>query len=137
MASSNAFRMHCRALLLCMIGAALTGCGAQRPHEASAFQMIVQLDGQPTGNIRVRLVPAEDRRATPCYEGITTATGIAAMKPIEGGAQGTTYVVVCESLGDWQIRKPWSSVEESPLTATWNGEETLTIELPAKAARPL
>ncbi len=48
------------------------------------------------------------------------------------------FRVAAESLGDWQIVKPWSDPSKSPLSVTWDRSEAkLEVDIPKKAIKPL
>ncbi len=62
------------------------------------------------------------------------------MQLVEGGQLPLTDVLemraAVESLGDWQIIKPWSDLESSPLSVSWTaGAEQIEIDFPKKSVR--
>ena len=125
------------AAVLCL---GLAGCGQGTAEAPSVFSVSVLLDGEPVEHVRVALIAKENRSGPVMLEGVSIFDGTAKMQLVEATQavdSPTEFVVVCESLGDWDISEPWSSAEKSPLTLTWGGEESLSIELPKKAVRRL
>lgn len=127
------------AISLCML-VALVGCGESSESSQAIFELEVTIDQQPVDSVRVALTPKVNTGGAIVLEGITDHTGSAAMllkDGVELASAPTEYTVVCESLGDWQIVKPWSDASKTPLSVTWPSSEPLRVELPAKAARAL
>jgi hypothetical protein len=119
---------------------ALVGCGSSERSPQVAFTIEVTIDQHPVENVRVAIAVKESPNDAIVLEGITDHTGTAAMvlkDGVELVSAPTEYAVLCESLGDWQVSKPWSDITKTPLTVTWPSSEPVTIELPAKAARSL
>lgn len=129
----------CSQGLYCLI-LIVGGCGAGASSSQPKFTIKVAIDQRPVENVRVALAVKGDPDGTILLEGITDHMGSAAMRLKDDAVLSSTptkYAVLCESLGDWQVAKPWSDVFKTPLTVTWPSCEPLMIALPVKAARPL
>lgn len=136
----NQLCMRWMAACLVLLAGLLPGCGSSDGSDLPPlFTIEVTIDGLPAEQVRVTLVAANNRQGEVLLEGISDIHGEAGMKSVAEAAtaQADEFVVICESLGDWQIKEPWSSASKSPLTIVWNGEENLSVALPKKAVRHL
>jgi len=124
------------ATLLCV-----SGCKNYDITDPAVFECRVIVDGHPTQDVRVVLmpkVPSNDGR----LEGITNHAGVAAMQQVSGtrlALDGSFELrAAVESLGDWHIAKPWSDIDRSPLFVNWTpGATRIDIDLPKKAVKSL
>lgn len=141
MTSSNqGFSTACVSLCFGALVCTLSGCGVGDTSPQAVFTVEVRIDQQPAESVRVAFAVKGDPTGSIVLEGITNHTGTAAVllkQDVELAPEPTEYAVICESLGDWQVTKPWSDMAKTPLKVTWPSDEALIVELPAKAARPL
>ena len=138
--SNQKFSAACVSLCFGALVCALSGCGVGDTSPQAVFTVEVRIDQHPAESVRVAFAVKEDPTGSIVLEGITDHTGTAAVllkQDFELAPVPTEYAVICESLGDWQVSKPWSDIAKTPLTVTWPSDEALIVELPAKAARPL
>lgn len=142
--SGPAIRNFATLILVSAAMMSLAGCGGAADQPA-VMTVQVSIDQQPVESVRVAFAVKgdageQDASGAIVLEGISDHTGRAEMRLKDGvelSLAPTEYAVICESLGDWQVVKPWSDVAQTPLTVTWPGDSPLTIDLPTKAARPL
>jgi hypothetical protein len=126
--------------LLCLACVSISGCGLPPAQPATIIQCLVSIDDQPAQDIRVVLLPAAKTDSQPVLEGVTDHQGIANLQLLEGRQLPTGEPIemraVVESLGDYQIVKPWSDPASTPLTVSWaTGAEQIEIDLPKKCVR--
>lgn len=126
--------------LTCLTASGLSGCSLPSSQPATVIKCLVSIEGQPAQDIRIVLRPLAASDPQAVLEGVTDHQGIANMQLLEGSQLPTTEVMemraAVESLGDYQIIKPWSELESSPLKVSWTaGAEQIEIDLPKKSVR--
>lgn len=127
------------ATLVCSLFS-LCGCRPGAEDQRPVFTLEVVIVDEPVEGVHVALFPKGARESSFVLEGITDHSGKAAMVLIDGADLSSTpteYAVVCQSLDDWQIKKPWSDAELTPLSITWPESEQIKVELPRKAVKAL
>ncbi len=132
--------LGCRLILLTLL--VCGGCDNSVVSERGILGCSVTIDGQPASDVRVVMSSSSSGSPSPVLEGVSDNTGIAKMLLLEGAqlpsGDSIEFRVAVESLGDWNIIKPWADIDKSPLSVTWNRSDTrLQVEIPRKAIKPL
>jgi hypothetical protein len=118
------------------------GCSEGPPAEVVWLNCRVLIDGQPAQDVKVTLQPDQPTEESFELIGVTDHSGIAEMKLSPGSQMPSVTELqlraTVDSLGDWAIRAPWSDLQKSPLSLTWDGTESVVeIQIPRKAVKSL
>jgi hypothetical protein len=126
----------CGLVLLASLLVALAGCGVSPV--TGGTPGVLRADGQPLGDVQVRIYRRDADQWLPIGFGDTAADG--SFHLVTSGAQGPLQLVpgeyrcVLESVGaPVRIPRDYADIETTPLLVSWSAQDnTLTLDIPQR-----